>query len=1045
MRGHRSRKRVASLRVHRFTKEPVHDLVAAYAHPLRMRMIEMLAERKLRVLDLFQSFDRNESGSVGLEEFARAVGGALQVTDEEVRTFFVALNADADGKVSYAVLHRVLKRVPRGDSKMEVAAREAAREAVERAAAQRELQAAVQEAAAQEAAVRGALEEALEAREAAARQAAAKEAAAVHMAAQQAAEQAVALEAEVQERAAGRTPLTTGDGGGGGRGVISHRLLPDGRLRQEVDAAEPTGGARAGPTPRRPHPLLEENSVQREIDRALRVGRELAAVRIQALARRRVVTRTLGAIKAVSVLLQSAARARLARRAVLQHPRRQAALTIQCHARGRFVRAALAHALEERRMSRAVLVVKAALVSGRTNQLKSRVVSAVHAAQAMVRTQRADMLVDFLRAAKLQSMHSRNITAVHRYVVGPLRAARAAEAAVSSSASEYDWRRALEEVKRWEDGDERIQAIERKLQQGKGVAPERGSERGGSRSAERKKERNQPISDGRRSLRFQPVSDESTPRRTTSWTTNLTDGASSADGTDSFSRNGSPLPPFRKASAFSSTAASSVASSRQSTTRRARFARAHDGGILENTMQYEKRTETPRKREHAEGGAELGLPRDAPTDVVLTSEETRLSKRSQSGRSPRFRSSRAEPEEPYDGKSPLPLPLPMPPMPRPHGGASPANPRPRVPPSPSATGPGAAAGTFSSAAHRRAAGSPKGAAPHGRSPASPGAGPRRSSRTTPRSIATAADFATRSRDQSIAAAAEFATGFRSAPAPSLAPPRAPPRAPPHAPPASTAAALDGRRMATPPPVPPADTPPAWHSPPSAKALAQHTGTGTSASASTGGGASATATATAGSSSSSGSRAADAAAARRAASPSPRAAPRAQGGSPAARPLPASGWVPPNPPSQPEVQRPPPRRAGEKATADKALGGGGKAYSVVVDTRSGREKRAKPPPSGGGNLLSGAVDWLCSAPRPLKEVTPVQDDSGVQALLRKGSQRFVKQIGRAVQVRELAHRLTILPSCLSTPCAHLTPYALRPTRCSSIACSPTPPTSPPPHP
>ena len=160
--------------------------------------------------------------------------------------------------------------------------------------------------------------------------------------------------------------------------------------------------------------------MQREIHRALGVGRELAAVRIQALARRRVVLRTLGAIRAVSVLLQSAARARLARRAVLQHPRRQAAVKIQCHARGRFVRAVLAQALDERKRARAARVVRAALVTGRSNRLKSRVVSAVHAAQQMVLTRRADMLVDFLRAAKLQSLHNRNIAAVHRYVIGPL-------------------------------------------------------------------------------------------------------------------------------------------------------------------------------------------------------------------------------------------------------------------------------------------------------------------------------------------------------------------------------------------------------------------------------------------------------------------------------------------------------------------------------------------------------------------------------------------------------------------------------------------------
>ena len=48
---------------------------AAYAHPLRVRLMAVLDERKVRVVDLFQAWDGDEDGTISLAEFEHAMEG----------------------------------------------------------------------------------------------------------------------------------------------------------------------------------------------------------------------------------------------------------------------------------------------------------------------------------------------------------------------------------------------------------------------------------------------------------------------------------------------------------------------------------------------------------------------------------------------------------------------------------------------------------------------------------------------------------------------------------------------------------------------------------------------------------------------------------------------------------------------------------------------------------------------------------------------------------------------------------------------------------
>ena len=82
-------------------------------------------------------------------------------------------------------------------------------------------------------------------------------------------------------------------------------------------------------------PAIAEGSVRDEVERALEVGRQRAAVTIQAARRRHHVRQTLGFLHAICVLIQSYFRARRARRQYSLHPQRLAAITIQRIVRGR--------------------------------------------------------------------------------------------------------------------------------------------------------------------------------------------------------------------------------------------------------------------------------------------------------------------------------------------------------------------------------------------------------------------------------------------------------------------------------------------------------------------------------------------------------------------------------------------------------------------------------------------------------------------------------------------------------------------------------------
>jgi hypothetical protein len=205
-------------------------------------------------------------------------------------------------------------------------------------------------------------------------------------------------------------------------------------------------------------PLLLQNSVQREIDRALAVGQERHAIRIQAAMRRRIVMRTMGVVKSVCVLLQSAARARLARKHVHNHPKRLAVLRIQALVRGKLMRRRLGHVFHELHKHRQVMIIRDALIAARINNRKKLITAAVHEHFPDCLHRRADMLVDALRV-NLRNKRSREaLKAVHAKIE-EMRAERAASRALLSEG--YDWRAALRNVKVWEEGEQQIVVAEK--------------------------------------------------------------------------------------------------------------------------------------------------------------------------------------------------------------------------------------------------------------------------------------------------------------------------------------------------------------------------------------------------------------------------------------------------------------------------------------------------------------------------------------------------------------------------------------------------------
>ena len=750
---------------------------AALAHPLRQLLVDALDARKLRVVDLFHEWDEDESGVVSLAEFEVAIGRlGLPAGSADAASLFHALDSDADAKVSYAEMHELLRRrappaggatplqsAPAAEPPTQavepptppvepptppVASDASSPDAIERAAA---MVAKAQEAAAREAM---AAEEATRSLDAA-REAVARETAELRkqMAAEAEERARISREAtqtleELQAAAAARASGAMEAAGF----ELSHRLRAD-ETSSEVTGAQVEGRAEALPPPPVPPPLLADNSVQREIQRALGVGAERAAAKIQAMARRRVVVRTLGVVRAVCIMLQSAARAQIARRRVQQHPRRAAAIRLQRIARGHATRRQLGETLHQLRCHRAAPTVRAALEVGVANARKARIGALVMKSQALTRGRRVDMLVDILEAAAERAHTDERVDAVRRHVA-TLRAQRAV-ARDSASAVDFDWRGALLQAKSRDEFEVRIEEAEKKLSGDYGgslLLHAESTERTGlldpakvesakaesamAEPAKTELARADPTTADPTTAKAEPAPSAGTPtghalqrkerpslrfsmpspevrlesslhsgsaRRTMGTHLGGGHGAASAAKV-------SPASPYggerrrsrdepRDESALSSRKACSAswsqASSRQSTTRRARFASGPDGRVLEKTVQYEKPThETPlvplpraaRAGREAPagptdpfaialelsvtGGARsignatgASLLQASPQDDSLDTSpfHDALSKRSQSGRSPRYRSSRAEPEPAYDGISPLPLPLPMPP------------------------------------------------------------------------------------------------------------------------------------------------------------------------------------------------------------------------------------------------------------------------------------------------------------------------------------------------------------------------------------------------
>ena len=168
--------------------------------------------------------------------------------------------------------------------------------------------------------------------------------------------------------------------------------------------------------------------------------------------------RTMGVFRAVTILVQSAGRAKLARKLVQAHPRRRACMRIQSVVRGRRVRRHLSSILAELRRVRAADTLARFLQTARLNQLKMRLAGLVHGGMDVVYATRADQIVDFLRACKQQASKDRNVSAVHRHVLR-LRADAEERARARSNASEFDWRSAMQDVKDWQDADARIEEV----------------------------------------------------------------------------------------------------------------------------------------------------------------------------------------------------------------------------------------------------------------------------------------------------------------------------------------------------------------------------------------------------------------------------------------------------------------------------------------------------------------------------------------------------------------------------------------------------------
>ena len=201
-----------------------------------------------------------------------------------------------------------------------------------------------------------------------------------------------------------------------------------------------------------------ERTVAEEIERAMEVGRERAAVRIQATRRSQNVRQTMSVLHAVVTVMQSQFRARKALAAYANDPRRVAARNVQKRVRGKRARREHGPAVEARmsewRRQQAAKVMQAGM---RGRMGRRQTMQGIHDAQRQ-KDEAADVIADALRVAKNIRRTGEKVRAVNEYVV--ILRGRAAAAAEKDRNAIFDWRSALGGLGDWDELTDQVEAVE---------------------------------------------------------------------------------------------------------------------------------------------------------------------------------------------------------------------------------------------------------------------------------------------------------------------------------------------------------------------------------------------------------------------------------------------------------------------------------------------------------------------------------------------------------------------------------------------------------
>ena len=85
-----------------FTDELKIDHELNYNNDPMTKLKKWAKDQGLRLIDIFQRFDKDKSGSVDHEEFINGVKSCdVQLTDEEIQILIEKLDKDGDGEIDY--------------------------------------------------------------------------------------------------------------------------------------------------------------------------------------------------------------------------------------------------------------------------------------------------------------------------------------------------------------------------------------------------------------------------------------------------------------------------------------------------------------------------------------------------------------------------------------------------------------------------------------------------------------------------------------------------------------------------------------------------------------------------------------------------------------------------------------------------------------------------------------------------------------------------------------------------------------------------------